>query len=463
MAPTAIDTLQQAIALLASVAATPPLTLSDEEVCAVAIAAEEAGRLVDATRLATAAELDDRSRFELGSDGLSYRLGHRRGVHLVEQLTRTSQVEAARRIRLGAVLRPSVALSGEVLPARFAQVAQAVAAGTVGRDAAAVVTRCLAQAADNGADPAHLEVAEHELVAEAIKLPADQVAIMARVWREALDPDGAEPREQKLRDQRRFVMSAERDGVVPFHGIASPIEAAELKAYFSESTAPDVTPRFLSEEDAARGTETLTTPEGEVVTRIRDPRSREQRQFDVIFGLLRAGVRSDGQGSTATVLAVVKLDDLENNTGVGWLADVNEPVATSTINELVCDSGFRRAVIGPKGEALYLGETERCFSWAQRLALALRDGGCVWPGCNAPPSWCQAHHVIEWSKGGPTNIDNGVLLCSAHHHMLHASEFEMRMIDGLPHLLAPPWLDPTHTWEPLSRPRIPWTTGALAA
>ena len=460
MASSAIDSLQQALTLLAEVAATPALSLSDEELCALTSGIESAGRLVDATRLASAAEIDDRSRFELGSAGLSYRLGHRRGVHLVEQLTRTSQVEAARRIRTGSALRPRVGLGGEILPAKFAQVSAAVSAGTVGVDAAAVITRCLGQAAGNGADPVHLEAAERELVAEAVRVPADQVAVMARVWREALDPDGALPREERLRRQRKFVLGAERDGIVPFHGLATPVEAAELHAHFSESMAPDSAPRFVCEEDLELGTESLVVDDGEVVTLFRDPRTREQRQFDIVMGLLRAGARSNGQGSTAHVLAVIKLDDLTSTTGVGWLDTVAEPVSASTVQELVCDSGFRRLVLGPQGEVIALGREERYFTYAQRLALAGRDGGCVWPQCTAPPSWCHAHHVVAWMDGGPTDIENGGLLCSAHHHMLHASEFQMKMIDGRPHLLAPAWLDPAQEWQLLGRSRLAWASAA---
>jgi hypothetical protein len=459
MAHPATSALQQALTLLAEVAAAPALHLDDDELCALAVAAEEAGRLVDATRLAAAAEIDHRSRFELGSDGLAYRLGHRRGIHLVEQLTRVSQAEAVRRVRVGAALRPRLGLGGELLAPEFPRMAEAVASGSVGTDAAAAVTRCLGQAARNGADPEHVAAAERELVAEALREPADNVAVMARAWREALDADGVLPREEKLRNQRSFVLSAEREGMVRFHGAASPIEAAELKAYFSESTAPDAQPRFLSEEDRARATADLLP--GEEI--IRDPRTREQRQFDIVMGLLRAGVRSTGQGSTATVMAVIKLDDLENGTGVGWLDNVAEPVSASTVSEMVCDSGFRRLVLGPQGEVLELGRTERSFSRAQRLALAARDGGCVWPQCTAPPSWCHAHHVEEWSKGGKTDIDNGALLCSAHHHMLHASDFEMRMIDGRPHLLAPPWLDPAREWRLVGRLRLTWAPSSRAA
>lgn len=460
MTSSVIDPLQQALVLLGEIAAQPTLSLSDEDLCALTSGIESAGRLVDATRLAVAAEIDDRSRFELGKEGLSYRLGHRRGVHLVEQLTRVSQAEATRRIRVGSALRPRVGLTGEVLPAAFPQVAASVAAGAMGVDAAAVVTRCLGQADRNGADPAHIEAAERELVDEAVRVPADQIAVMARVWREALDPDGAQPREEKLRQQRHVTVGRERDGMVPFWGAAPPVEAAELKALFSESMAPDAAPRFVCEEDVALGTETVMDGDGVMVTQFRDPRTRGQRQFDVFFGMLRAGSRSTGVGSTAKVLAVVKLDDLESGTGVGWLDNVDEPVSVATVQELVCDSGFQRLILGPHGEVLALGREERYFTYAQRLALAGRDGGCVWPQCTAPPSWCHAHHVVAWADGGDTDIENGVLLCAAHHHMLHASEFQMKMFDGRPHLLAPVWLDPAKEWQLLGRPRLTWARAA---
>ena len=49
----------------------------------------------------------------------------------------------------------------------------------------------------------------------------------------------------------------------------------------------------------------------------------------------------------------------------------------------------------------------------------IRDGGCRWPGCDRPPGWTQAHHIVEWPDGGLTNLDNLVLLCLTHHHLIH--------------------------------------------
>ena len=103
---------------------------------------------------------------------------------------------------------------------------------------------------------------------------------------------------------------------------------------------------------------------------------------------------------------------------------------------------------------------------AQRYALAVRDGGCVWPNCQAPPGWCQAHHVEEFNShgnSGATDIDNGVLLCESHHHMLHGSAYQMRMVDGRPELLAPLWLDPDQQWRPVGRSRVMMTAAIRAA
>ncbi|MFP5415459.1 MAG: HNH endonuclease signature motif containing protein [Actinomycetes bacterium] len=64
------------------------------------------------------------------------------------------------------------------------------------------------------------------------------------------------------------------------------------------------------------------------------------------------------------------------------------------------------------------GRAQRLFTPAQKLALALRDGGCSFPGCELPPGDCDAHHVAPWLSGGSTDLSNGVLLCPHHHHLV---------------------------------------------
>jgi hypothetical protein len=89
-------------------------------------AAEQVGRLVDAARVLTAGEVADRSRYELGAEGLSIRLGERKPVNVIEQVTLVSQSEASRRVRVGQAIRPRQTMLGETLPPERPIVAEAM-------------------------------------------------------------------------------------------------------------------------------------------------------------------------------------------------------------------------------------------------------------------------------------------------------------------------------------------------
>jgi hypothetical protein len=83
------------------------------------------------------------------------------------------------------------------------------------------------------------------------------------------------------------------------------------------------------------------------------------------------------------------------------------------------------------------------FSGPIRRALVLRDGGCAFPGCDRPPRWCDGHHVKHWADGGPTCLDNAVLVCGFHHRLLHHGGWHVRIAaDRLPEFLPPAWIDP---------------------
>lgn len=76
-------------------------------------------------------------------------------------------------------------------------------------------------------------------------------------------------------------------------------------------------------------------------------------------------------------------------------------------------------VTGPNSEILDVGRGSRTFTAAAAKAIVVRDRHCRWPGCDAPPSWCEAHHAVHWADGGPSDLDNGVLLCGRHHDRVH--------------------------------------------
>ena len=86
---------------------------------------------------------------------------------------------------------------------------------------------------------------------------------------------------------------------------------------------------------------------------------------------------------------------------------------------------------GAPTQPLEVGRTTRVVQPGQRLALAVRDGGCVFPGCDRPLAWCEAHHLWHWVDGGPTDLDNLVLLCRAHHRAVHDGGWRLtRQPDG---------------------------------
>ena len=104
---------------------------------------------------------------------------------------------------------------------------------------------------------------------------------------------------------------------------------------------------------------------------------------------------------------------------------------------------------GAPTQPLEVGRTSRVVSAAQRAALAVRDGGCVFPGCTRPLAWCEAHHLRHWLHGGPTDLANLALLCRAHHRAVHEGGWRLtRDPDGRLTATPPHRKHPTHRRHP---------------
>jgi hypothetical protein len=103
-----------------------------------------------------------------------------------------------------------------------------------------------------------------------------------------------------------------------------------------------------------------------------------------------------------------------------------QPLDPVTAAVLACDAWLQPIATGPTGNPLFAGRTRRLATPTQHAALVLRDGGCVFPGCDAPPSMCDAHHLIPWKDGGPTDIDHLCLLCRRHHGLAHSTDWHLQ-------------------------------------
>lgn len=94
-------------------------------------------------------------------------------------------------------------------------------------------------------------------------------------------------------------------------------------------------------------------------------------------------------------------------------------LAPAVVRQLACDADIIPVVLGTDGEVLDIGRAVRLFTKGQRRALWHRDQKCTYPGCDLPAGWVQAHHLIHWSDGGPSDLTNAALLCQRHHTLVH--------------------------------------------
>jgi hypothetical protein len=117
-------------------------------------------------------------------------------------------------------------------------------------------------------------------------------------------------------------------------------------------------------------------------------------------------------------------DKLDHDLAVAGLT-TGTPITASQARRLACGAGILPAVLDGRSQPLDLGRTKRLFTSTQRKAMAIRDRHCRAEGCDVPAAWCEAHHAAKpWTAGGNTDLADGVLLCSFHHHRAHDTRYD---------------------------------------
>ena len=91
----------------------------------------------------------------------------------------------------------------------------------------------------------------------------------------------------------------------------------------------------------------------------------------------------------------------------------------STAERLICDAGLVATLFEGHHTVVDASDRTEQFTPAQRRALAARDRGCVFPGCDRPPKHCDAHHLHPKADGGTDRLANACLGCRHHHRLLH--------------------------------------------
>ena len=187
-----------------------------------------------------------------------------------------------------------------------------------------------------------------------------------------------------------------------------------------------------------------------------DPRNRAtpgQRMADALETLLTRPRQDDNGRSQGTrLLLIAEYDAITKELRKARLGD-GTPIPAQKIRDLACDAEILPAIFRGASQPLNLGRARRIASPAQRIALIARDRKCI--GCGTSASWCQAHHIIPWQPGGPTDLDNLCLLCSRCHHKVHDNGWRVRRTPTGQHSLRPP---PTRYGRP-PRPRHSYRRG----
>ena len=392
-----------------------------------------------------AGEIARRSAPELGSDGLAQRTGHRTPDELVRVTTGTRVADARTAVRVGSTLTATLDDQGASVDGPTA-LSTAVLEGRVSVAIADAITTGLG--APSAAVPdAVLDDAAARLLSRIDGLDADRVAREARALRDELDVDGIAQREEVRREQRSFRIGRRADGMGYAHWVLDPETFAVVSEVYDRVTSPKRTlPSFDSDDACAESPTTAGSATADTASAVDDERTTEQRASDTFAELLRQGVAADtsellGDGPIG-VRVVVAGRSLDERVGRGFIEGQTEPVSISTVERHACSAGTVSLTVDADsenaGQPLNLGRERRLFSRAQRLALAARDGGCRWPGCERPPSWCEAHHIEHWQRDhGRTDIADGILLCRHHHLLAHNNGWEIRR-DGGRYVLVPP-------------------------
>ncbi|WP_281964387.1 HNH endonuclease signature motif containing protein [Serinicoccus marinus] len=228
---------------------------------------------------------------------------------------------------------------------------------------------------------------------------------------------------------RRFVLTVGSDADYEV------IRAVLMSPLAAPAPRPDATTDAITESSTDAGGEAgpattgggaaeavhVTTGGGTTVAGL-DLRTAGQRRYDAFMTVFRRGVAgTQGQPTTpkAQVVVTIGLQELRGALGGTGRTVHDGTIPAHQVRQLACEADLIPAVLGEAGQILDLGRAKRLVTPGQRRALAHRDGGCTFPGCHVPATWCDAHHVVHWARGGRSDLGNYALLCPRHHTWVH--------------------------------------------
>ena len=312
-----------------------------------------------------------------------------------------------------------------------------------------------------GFDPADVGAGEALLTGHAYTFAPEPLRQLAEQVVNAIDPDGTLPNDEVNADRRHFHLRPTRDGAYVGEFRLTGAAGAKLAALLEPlakirpaCTQPDAA-------GAATGVEGQPGPARSSAFGELDVRNRGQRWHDaleeVCDRMLRSGGVPDAGGVPATVIVTITVEDLMDRAGIGHSSD-GTTLTTKAVLDLAAQAEVIPVVLNRSGAVLDVGRSRRIATPSQSHALAARDRGCSFPGCDRAPQWCERHHIVAWIDGGRTDLNNLTLLCVYHHHHFLDRGWTCRINpDRIPEWLPPRWVDPDQTPQINSRVRAALT------
>ncbi len=345
---------------------------------------------------------------------------------------RLSPGEAKARVRSAQELVGSVSVSGEIVEPELPATAAAASEGALSVEHVGVIGQAIKQLPP-AVGARERAQAEEFLAEQSREMDPRRVRVLAKRLHAVLDTDGTLDEDKPTR--RELIFRPDVGGMDYVRGRLDSEASATVQAVLGALAQP---------EPAQDG--------------MPDTRSGSRRMADALVELCGRALADGGLpavgGEKPQVTVTIALDDLRGRhsddtsrrPGTGTLG-TGAAITAEAARRIACDASIIPILLGSQSEPLDIGRATRTIPTGIRRAVAARDIGCVHPGCTAPAAWCQTHHVKHWADGGPTSLDNLVLLCHGHHWIVHHGGWRIEFLKGIPHFIPPPIVDP------LRRPR----------
>ncbi len=390
---------------------------------------------------------------------------YRNQAEFMVDTLRIPRKEANMRMKVARCIftKPGMSTEGSAIPQPL--LAKAVLSGEVNLESASLIARTVKsidalpapspfeQAQDATADSPQnaytpqewARESERHLCENATQFGPDLLRKLAKKLEILADPDGSEPTERFLaQKQGAFYLGFEQN----LHSVLLRMTQKQFEIYRTKTEAAIAPPpRSANTRDNHGEHNPFATPGTSEAGRSSmgiEP-TYPQKVLQAFIGLLdTAELEFSAQGQRSTILATIDYESLFTRAAQDspGLFQHSGAVSASLLREMACEADILPIVLNGASEPLDIGRAKRLFTRSQRMALAARDQGCIFPGCTAPLGICESHHVKHWkAHGGKTNVNNGALLCPYHHHVIHKGVWTLRVIDNLPWVIPPPWID----------------------